>query len=106
VGEIFDFQADSNLRVQDTVSIAIEYGETQLMGNPAIDPSILQLVRIANGQAIFPHSFNDLSAHVISGSYHITPGELDQFGEFAVVCSQFLSPEPCCCSGSDWGLSG
>jgi hypothetical protein len=52
--EIFDFQADSNLRVQDTVSIAIEYGETQLMGNPAIDPSILQLVGIANGQAIFP----------------------------------------------------
>jgi hypothetical protein len=40
---------------------------------------------LRTAKRFFLNSFNDLSAHVISGSYHITPGELDQFGEFAVV---------------------
>src|SRR5262249_24508685 len=76
------------------VAVGIEYGEHQLFGNPAVDPSSLRIARLANGRMeLLDDYINDTDNHIITGFY--TPESqssgLDQFGEFAVVQAV---PEP------------
>lgn len=93
VGEIFDLLATDGLEVTGMVSVGIEYGQTQLFGNPVVDPSMLRMARLANGRAeILPDFINDTSNFVITAFY--TPESAssgrDQFGEFAII----QVPEP------------
>ena len=94
VGEIFDLLAVDALDVTGTIALGIEYGATQLVGNPVLDASLLRIARLANGQAEILSDFvNDTARFVITGFYNPeSPSSgLDQFGEFAVVQR---APEP------------
>jgi hypothetical protein len=96
VGELFDILPDPMLGITGTVSLGIEYGQTQLFGNPVVDPSLLRIARLANGRMeLLDNYANDTNNFVITGFY--TPESKfsgsDQFGEFAVVQPAAV-PEP------------
>jgi hypothetical protein len=85
VGHIVDLLAQSDLLVSGPVGIDIEYGDA--IGNPArVDPTLLQIVRFANGQDSFvPTTVN--GSDRLLGTYipDSSASGLDQFGEFAIV---------------------
>ncbi len=86
-GPLFDMQADQNLFVEGTISVTIQYGDSQGNGYGITDPSQLAIIRIANGQYELLDSVNDLGSHTITGVYQVDslPEGFDQFGEFMLV---------------------
>ena len=93
VGPIFELLPIGDLAVGDLISVSVQYGDLSGLGFGIVDPSLLRLVRIANGDYQFLSESNDLTRHLITGSYPVSgsPSGLDQFGEFMLVQAV---PEP------------
>ncbi len=94
VGLVYELLADDDLKIDGPVLIDLEYGEIQLVGNAATDPSLFRLVRIANGRTEFlDDGFElDTANFRVRGRYMPpSPGSgLDQFGLIGLV----QVPEP------------
>jgi hypothetical protein len=78
-GEVFSVVADSSLRVAGPTHVRIEFDPA------AVDPALLTVVRIANGDLSFlTTDFVDAGNGAIEAWYDAT-AEADQFGELALV---------------------
>lgn len=89
VGHVFDLLPDEGLQISGTVLVAIQYDAEPTDGlepSPAVDPSQLQIVRVANENVdLLPVVAHDAVNGVIYAEYEADTGGFDPFGMFALV---------------------
>ena len=97
-GELFGLTSTDTLDVSgNTITVGLEYGSTDLAGEPIVDPFELRVARLSNGRSeILADSTPDTAGSVVTASYQPSPGSFgaDQFGEFVLVRPS-APPPPC-----------
>ncbi|MDP9122584.1 MAG: hypothetical protein M3O15_14655, partial [Acidobacteriota bacterium] len=78
---------DEQLQVAGQVTVSLQYGTEQDNGNPVADPTLLQMVRIANGgYEILETLSNDTVNGILTATYQAdSTAGYDQLGVFALV---------------------